>query len=162
MFDNTYLQQHRTRKLVLSEFVKGHERCSAVVEFQEKGVGGGEAVEVRGRGRRKRRRKRYLHVPVLKNVTSSCHSLFTPLFPLLQDVWPTFQGNFSKLVPGLPWWLSGKESACNAGDRGSIPESERYPGEGNGNLLQYFCLENPMDRGAWRATIHGVVRVGHD
>ena len=51
MFDNTYLQQHRTRKLVLSEFVKGHERCSAVVEFQEKGVGGGEVVEVRGRGR---------------------------------------------------------------------------------------------------------------
>ena len=76
MFDNTYLQQHMTRKLVRNEFVKRHERCSVVVEFQEKGVGGGEAVEVRGRGRRKRR-KCYLHMPVLKNVTFSCHSLLT-------------------------------------------------------------------------------------
>ena len=42
-----------------------------------------------------------------------------------------------------------KESACNAGDLGSIPESGRCPGEGNGNPLQYSCLENPMDRGAW-------------
>ena len=49
-----------------------------------------------------------------------------------------------------------KESACHAGDPGLIP------GEGNGNPLQYSCLENPMDRGAWRATVHGVARVGHD
>ena len=55
-----------------------------------------------------------------------------------------------------------KESACNAGDLGSIPGSGRSPGEGNGNPLQYSCLENPMDRGAWRATVHGVARVGHD
>lgn len=81
MLDNIYLQQHMTRKLVLSEFVKRHERCRVVVEFQEKGVGGGE-VEVRGRGRRKRR-KCYLHMPVLKNVAFSCHSLFIPLSPLL-------------------------------------------------------------------------------
>ena len=44
----------------------------------------------------------------------------------------------------------GKESACNAGDQGLIPESERSPGEGNGNPLQYSCLENPTDRGAWQ------------
>ena len=50
----------------------------------------------------------------------------------------------------------GKESACNAGDLGLSPESERSPGEGNGNPRQYSCLENPMDREAWRATIHGV------
>ena len=56
----------------------------------------------------------------------------------------------------------GKESACNAGDLGSIPGSGRSPGEGNGNPLQYSCLENPMDKGAWRATVHGVARVGHD
>ena len=56
----------------------------------------------------------------------------------------------------------GKESICNAGDPGLIPVSGRFPGEGNGNPLQYSCLENPMDRGAWWATIHGVVRVGHD
>ena len=55
-------------------------------------------------------------------------------------------------------WLSGKESPCNAGDSDSIPGSGRSPGEGNGNLLQYFCLENPMDRGAWWATVHGVAK----
>ena len=49
----------------------------------------------------------------------------------------------------------GKESACNEGDPGSIPKSGRYPGGGHGNPLQYSCLENPMDRGAWRATVHG-------
>ena len=51
---------------------------------------------------------------------------------------------------------SGKESVCQAGDSGSIPESGRSPGEGNGNPLHYSCLDNPMDRGAWRATVHGV------
>ena len=49
----------------------------------------------------------------------------------------------------------GKESACNAGDLGSIPGSGRSPGEGNGNPLLYSCLENSMDRGAWWATVHG-------
>ena len=52
-------------------------------------------------------------------------------------------------------WLSGKESTCNAGDVSSIPWLGRFPGEGNGNPLQYSCLENPMARGAWQATIHG-------
>ena len=51
-----------------------------------------------------------------------------------------------------------KESARNVGDTGLIPESGRSPGEGNGNPLQYSCLENPMDRGAWRATVHGVTK----
>ena len=55
-----------------------------------------------------------------------------------------------------------KESACNAGDPGSIPGWERYPGEGNGDPLQYSCLENPMDRGAWQATVHGVAKVRDD
>ena len=49
----------------------------------------------------------------------------------------------------------GKASAYNVGDLGSIPGSERSRGEGNGNLLQYSCLENPMDGGAWWATVHG-------
>ena len=57
----------------------------------------------------------------------------------------------------LPQGLSGKELA-NAGDVGSIPGSGRSPGEGNGNPLQYSCLENPMDRGAWRAIVHGVAK----
>ena len=55
-----------------------------------------------------------------------------------------------------------KESACNAGDTGLIPGSGRSPREGNGNPLQYSCLENPMDRGTLRATVQGVARVGHD
>ena len=59
---------------------------------------------------------------------------------------------------GLPRWLSGKESACNAGDPGSIARSERSLGERNGNLLQYSCLGNPMDRRAWQSTVHGVVK----
>ena len=55
-----------------------------------------------------------------------------------------------------------KESACNAEDQGSIPGSERSPGEGNGNPLQYSCLRNSMERGAWRATVHGVTKVRYD
>ena len=55
-----------------------------------------------------------------------------------------------------------QETTYNAGDPGSIPESGRSPGEGNSNPLQYSCLENPMDRGAWRATVHEVARIRHD
>ena len=51
-----------------------------------------------------------------------------------------------------------KESACNAGDPGSARGSERPPGKGNGNPLRYSCLENPMDRGAWRATVRGFAK----
>ena len=51
------------------------------------------------------------------------------------------------------------DSACNAGDPGSIPELGTSPGEGNGYPLQYSCLENPMDRGAWWATVHGVAEL---
>ena len=62
---------------------------------------------------------------------------------------------------GLPQWLSGKESACNAGatgDMGSILGSGRSLGGGHGNPLQYSCLENPMDRGAWWAIVHKVTK----
>ena len=55
---------------------------------------------------------------------------------------------------GFPQWLSSTESACEAGDKGSIPGSGRSPGVGNVSLLQYSCLENPLDRGAWWATAH--------
>ena len=57
---------------------------------------------------------------------------------------------------GFPDGSDGKESAYNAGDLGSIPGLGRSPGEGNGNRLQYSCLENAMDRGAWQARVHGV------
>ena len=57
-----------------------------------------------------------------------------------------------------PCSSDGKESACNAGDLGSIPGLGRSSGEGTGNPLQYSCLENPTDRGAWRAIVYGVTK----
>ena len=74
------------------------------------------------------------------------------------------QENFNILLPGslgFPDGSSSKESVCNAGDTGDVGlilGSGRSPGEGNGNTLQYSCLENPMDRGAWRAIVHGVAK----
>ena len=59
---------------------------------------------------------------------------------------------------GFPGGSDGKESACSVGDRGSIPGSGRPPGEGNGNPLQYSCLENTMDGGPWQAIVHGVAK----
>ena len=58
----------------------------------------------------------------------------------------------------FPGGSDSKASACSAGDLGSIPGSGRSPGEGNGNPLQYSCLENPMDGGAWWAAVHGVAK----
>ena len=66
------------------------------------------------------------------------------------------------LAMGFPGGSDGKETACNAGDSGSIPGSGRSPGEGNGNPLQYSSLENAMDRGAWRATVHGITKSQHN
>ena len=67
----------------------------------------------------------------------------------------------SRLSNRFPLWLSGKESAFNAGaegDAGSVPELGRSPGGGHGNPLQYSCMENPTERGAWRATVHRVAK----
>ena len=61
------------------------------------------------------------------------------------------------LMVGLPQWLSRKESICDAGDAEDVvPRMEGYPGAGHGNPLQCSCQENPIDRGAWRATVHVV------
>ena len=62
---------------------------------------------------------------------------------------------------GFPGGSGGKESACNAGDLGSILRSGRSPGEGNDYPLQYSCLENSMDRETWDATVNGLQRVRH-
>ena len=59
---------------------------------------------------------------------------------------------------GFPGGSNSKESACSARDPSSVPGSGRSPGEGDGNLLQYSCLENSMDRGAWQATVHRVAK----
>ena len=61
-------------------------------------------------------------------------------------------------IGSLPGGSDSKESACDTGDPGWIPGLGRSPGEGNGNPLQYSCLENPMDGGVWRATVHGVAK----
>ena len=70
----------------------------------------------------------------------------------------SFDLHFSYNEWGFPGGLEVKVSACNAGDLGSIPGSGRSPGEGNGNPLQYSCLENPMDGRVWWATVHGVAK----
>ena len=62
------------------------------------------------------------------------------------------------MLLGFPGGSVVQNSPANAGDKGLIPGSGRSPGEGNGNPLQYSCLGNPMDRGAWRATVHGVTK----
>jgi len=64
----------------------------------------------------------------------------------------------SVLVVCFPGGSDSKASVCSARDLGSIPRSGRSPGEGNGNPLQYSCLENPTDRGAWQATVHGIAK----
>ena len=66
---------------------------------------------------------------------------------------------YAPLSKDLPCSSNGKESFCNAGDLGSIPRLGRSTGEGNGNPLQFSCLENPMDRGAWQVTVHGVAEL---
>ena len=75
--------------------------------------------------------------------------------PLLQDY-----GSLQSFV-GFPGDSYGKESACNEGHQDSSPGSGRSPGEGNGNPLQYSCLENPMDGGAWWATDHEIICIVH-
>ena len=64
----------------------------------------------------------------------------------------------SRVHKVFPAGSDSKESAWNASDLGWIPGSGRAPGEGNGNPLLYFCLENPLDGGAWQATVHGVAK----
>ena len=66
--------------------------------------------------------------------------------------------SLSLLTKGLPRWLSVKNLPANPGDARSNPGPRRSPGGGNGNPLQYSCLENLMDRGAWRATVHRVAK----
>ena len=78
------------------------------------------------------------------------------IFLFIHSFTQVFNGHLECV--SFPEGSDGKESACNAGDAGSIPGSGSSPGEGNGNPLQYSCLENPTDRGAWRATVCGVAK----
>ena len=106
--------------------------------------------------------------PFISSLRLWWRSFFYPSFLLLSSVGNLvlincYWWHMSLSHIGFRKWLSGKESACNAGDArdaGSIPESERSPGEGKGKPLQYSCLENSMDRGAWRATVHEFTKSG--
>ena len=84
--------------------------------------------------------------------------VINPLSPYIK-IWGTEnsgkKGSTVYLEPHFPGGSDSKESACNAGDPGSIPGSGRSPGKGNGSPLQCSCLENSMNRGAWWATVHG-------
>ena len=104
-------------------------------------------------------------VPLPQLLLSACF----PLFPHTHSYKPCkrwywfssvglFYYSFLVILLGFPRWLSDKESAWNAGDLGLIPGWRRSPGEGNGNPFQYSCLGNPMDRGAWWATVHGATK----
>ena len=100
---------------------------------------------------------------VLLHLVSSLSTQGWPPDPLL-----ILRCLFQASAPDVPHPKSfprssgGKDSACNTGDLGSFPRSGRSPGEGNGNPLQYSCLEDPTDRGAWWATVQGVARVRPD
>ena len=84
---------------------------------------------------------------------------FCTLSSHLASYWNTCPfGRGLSILKGFPSGSDGKASACNAGDLGLTPVSERSPGGGNGNPLQYSCLENPIDREAWCAAVHGVVK----
>ena len=83
-----------------------------------------------------------LNAPIKENILRLTHIVYIYLYPHM----------------GFPGGSENKASACNAGDLGSIPGLGRSPGEGNGNPLQYPCLENPMDRGVWWATVQGVAK----
>ena len=104
--------------------------------------------------------------PLFKSINSSAlNFLYSPTLTSVHDYWENHSFDKTDLCSllgpirgtvGLLRWLSGKESARNAEDPSSIPGSGRTPGEGNSNPLQFSCLENSMDRGTWRATVHGV------
>ena len=92
----------------------------------------------------------------LKNFSVCCnpHKGFSIVNEAEVDVFLEFSCFFYDPTDGS----DSKESACNAGDLGLIPGLGKSPREGNGNLLQYSCLDNPMDRGPWQATVHGVAK----
>ena len=70
----------------------------------------------------------------------------------------TMRSHYVPIRKGFLGGSNDKVSACNAGYQGSIPGLGRFPGEGHGNPLQYSCLENPMDRGAWQAIVYAVAK----
>ena len=100
---------------------------------------------------------KYSVLPISVSLFPSLHlESFQPYFLIIH-----FWSPFLSLLD-FPNSSDCKESACNVGDLGSVPGLGKSCGEGNGNPFQYPCLENPMDRGAWQTTVHGVSRVRHN
>ena len=99
---------------------------------------------------------------VFKSFTNKCSGQSSELLKQIEpQYWRLPQDNkngLSMCSLGLPRWVNGKESTCNAGDASLTPGLGGSLGEGNGNPLPYSCLGNPMDRGAWRTTVHGVAK----
>ena len=123
--------------------------------------------------RRRRRKKSFLSECILKSQCVFCicsiHLLYQNIIQTCGNVIDkSMGGNIMLFVSNLfRMFLFSftrgsvcKESGCNVGDLASIPGSVIFPGEGNDIPLQYSCLENPMDTGAWQVTVHGVARVG--
>ena len=102
---------------------------------------------------------------MLENIRGHSRGSIPPLrmpSPLPHDLCHEWNVSRRLPAPGLPWWLSGKESTCNSGHVSSVPGSRRSPGEGNVYPLQYSCLGNPINRRALWTTVHGVAKVGHN
>ena len=100
---------------------------------------------------------------ITTNKASGGDGIPVELFQILKDdAVKVLQSIYQQIWLGFPHSSVGKDSACSAGDLSSMPGLGRSPGEGNGNPFQYSCLENPMNRGAWQVTVHGVARVGHN
>ena len=98
-----------------------------------------------------------LHMVMYMFQSYSLKSSHRHLLPLSPKVWHSVF-NILCFTSQISWWLSGKASACNVGDAGLIPGSGRSSEGGHGNPFQYSCLEKPMDRGAWWATVHKVTK----
>ena len=100
----------------------------------------------------------FLYGPALTSYMTTGKTIALTWWTFVDKVMSLLFNMLSRLVMGFPCSSVGKESACSAGDLVSIPGLGRSPGEGNGNALQYPCLENLMDRGAWGDAVHGVTK----
>ena len=103
--------------------------------------------------------KAYFRASLVAQLVKNWPAIRRPLFDSWVRKIPWRRDRLSiPVFLGFPGGSHGKESACNAGDLGLIPGLGRFPGGGHGNPLQYSCLENSMDRGAWWVTVHGVTK----
>ena len=120
-------------------------------------------TESPGKPRQKHSSCQFLKQPLIKRKRTHLNRSGPSLQPrVVKSVSPEVYGSFGKGYTGFPCRSVSEEYACSAGILGSIPGLGRSSGEGNGNPVQYSCLENPMDRVTWRASVHGVTRIEHE